>query len=158
MKHNNFFKTISAFLLLGLITLLASCTNIIQDRGSDVTQIKPILGGSARTVFPDFNLDDLYGLKLEAKKNGSSGDYVQLAIWDNADTISAIDIEQGTYSFRLTAYQGEVEFTATKSGVTIQKGKVNTVNFALVVNSWGNPDTDKGNIKIKISLFFVRLL
>ena len=151
MKHNNFFKTISAFLLLGLIVLASSCSHNIFDKASDVTQIKPVLGGSERTVFPDFDLDELYGIKLEAKKNGYTGGWVQLAIWDNTDALSAIDIEPGTYSFQLTAYQGEVEFIATTSGVKIEKGKVNSVNFALVVNTWGDPDTDRGNIRINVS-------
>ena len=159
MKRNNILKSISTILILGLISVFTACSHSLEFK-SKTTQIKPLLGNSERTVFPDFNLDDLYGIKLEAKANGSdSAEYTELAIWDSVDTIKPIDIEPGTYNFCLTAYQGEVKFIATKSKVKIEKGKVNPIKFALVVNNWGDPtrkdawgydNPDRGNINLTV--------
>lgn len=129
-------KFLFVILAAGLLTF--SCVNSINENSDTVSSEQTCISinlsanSGSRTVRPGVvTLSDLSNFELKGQKAGST-DIKSLA---SASTSSSfpreIQIEEGAWSFTLTAYHGTLQYYCTLDYVQIQPNQTNSLNFVL---------------------------
>ena len=148
-------RIIKAAFLFILATLFLSCSSFISDftnKKSDTAQICiKLIDSNARTAMPNINLFNLENFEFYYK-NPADSDYIQLKSWQDYESLnnSLININQGTYDFKLCAYFQGITYSDIKTNLTITSG-LNNLNFKLSLTGIDLEDTNgHGSFQITV--------
>lgn len=167
MKNRKIFLISCAF--FAVIFMLFSCKNTVSieqkedAQESNIKQLEnPVLkftlqdeSQNERTIKPNIKAADLTDFILEGKKV-SDADYSELATYTDATEIMSASYAFKTnqigqkWSFRLTAKNGALAFTAITNEITLEGGE-NLINFELIQNNLGDAN---GTGSINVTLNF----
>lgn len=160
MKRKTVFSRLFAVVVCTLFSLtLISCSNLFESESFDASNetgtayicVKSAgTATSSRTVFPTADSSKLTNLVLKGTKQSGStptGTQIELASAATLEALSSqkIEIESGSWTFKLTATMNGVAFSGTTTAVA-KAGKTINLRFQLTPDS----SIDKGGFSIKL--------
>ena len=136
-------KFLFVILAAGLLTF--SCVNSINENSDTVSSEqtaadeRPTLisinlsaNSGSRTVRPGVvTLSDLTNFELKGQKSGSADTKTLASASTSSSFPSEIQIEEGAWSFTLTAYHDTLQYYCTLDYVLIQPNQINPLSFML---------------------------
>ncbi len=160
MKRKTFFTQLFPAAVCALLSLVViSCSNLFESESFDASDesgtayicVKSAgTTNSNRTIFPTADANKLTNLILKGTKSVGSettGTEIELASADTLEVLSSqkIEIESGSWTFKLTATMNGVAFSGTTTAVA-KAGKTINLRFQLTPDS----SIDKGGFSIKL--------
>lgn len=160
MKRKTVFSRLFAVVVCTLFSLtLISCSNLFESESFDASNetgtayicVKSAgTATSSRTVFPTADSSKLTNLVLKGTKQSGStptGTQIELASAATLEALSSqkIEIESGSWTFKLTATMNGVAFSGTTTAVA-KAGKTINLRFQLTPDS----SIDKGGFSITV--------
>ncbi len=119
------FYKLSRILLVLFITSFFGCGNLMtsldeKKASSKSARIRISLQDYSRTALPDININNLENFKFYYKTT-NSGNFELLESWSQYDQIEGtiLDINPGTYDFKITADCQGINYQDIKSAVTV---------------------------------------
>ena len=151
-------KLLKAFAIILLAFSFIACGNLMNDIDSSSNKKKSSKAAhvsitfsnfSNRTAMPDINIFNLEDFELYTK-TADQTNYTLLQRWNNYDSVSEsiLDIEPGTYDFKLCANCQGLKYQDTKTAQTINLG-ANNLDFSL---SFAGMDLTEGQGAFQITV------
>ncbi len=146
------------FVLSVLFFVFLSCDNtlneIIEKDNQNLAYIKIGNNTFARTIQPDFNVENMSDFVLSGIKDGSSEEIIiiQAASYEELMSFDCIAVESGKWSFTLTAKDEEIPLSGTIT-MPLYIGSVTVLSFKLTVDEDCISATS-GSINIELELSY----